>query len=401
MEGRPASKDRLARRVLAHVWTMGFVLWGLLLAVTALLPRIQTELGLSFSLRSLVLALPFLFLAISAIPGGYLADRRGIGWTVGLGGGIAVAGAGLRAVPGPPALLLGAAALFGVGLGLAIPNLPKLVSRWYPPGQQGLATGIYATGIIAGSVVGVYLTLPLADGLGSWRGALAVWAAGGGGVAALWALRVPREAPRTGLPLRGFWPILRRPSLWVLAFLFAAGNASYFFLVDAYPAFLTTRGLELGAAAGQLALLIAVGIPAIFVAPVLSDRVGLRRPFLWGSHLLLAALLLLLPFVPQSVLPAASVALGFGEMTIFALALLLPVDLFPEEEVGRASGIVLSLAYGGALLGPLGFGLVMDLTGSPALALQAFAALSLITAAAVFLLPETGGRRKPFSGPRP
>lgn len=34
-------------------------------------------------------------------------------------------------------------------------------------------------------------------------------------------------------------------------------------------------------------------------------------------------------------------------MAVFALALLLPVDLFPPGEVGRASGIAVSVAYVG------------------------------------------------------
>lgn len=376
---------------------MGFVMWALLLAVTALLPRIQEELGLSFALRSLVLSLPFVSLAAAALPGGYLADRRGIRWTVGIGGSVAVVGAGLRALPGPPGLLLAAAVLFGLGLGLVVPNLPKLVSRWFPGGRSGLATGVYSTGIIGGSVAGVAATLPLATALASWRGALALWALAGAVVVAFWWARVPPDDPTPALR-GGFGPVLRRPALWVLAFLFAAGNASYFFLVDAYPAYLTARNFAPAAAAAQLALLIAVGIPAIFAAPVLSDRLGARRPFLWGPHLLIAALLLLLPWTPRDAVVLASVALGFAEMTIFALALLLPVDLFPPEEVGRASGVVLSVAYVGALLGPLGFGLIMDWMDSPALALQAFAVLSLVAAASAFLLPETGHRGKPFRG---
>ncbi len=80
-------------------------------------------------------------------------------------------------------------------------------------------------------------------------------------------------------------------------------------------------------------------------------------------------------------------------MSIFALALLLPVDLFPPAEVGRASGVAVSVAYAGALLGPLGFGLLVDLTGALEASLAAFAALSLMTVAVTFLLPERAHRR--------
>jgi len=388
----PSTPARDARRDLALAWAVGFTMWGLLLSIDPLLPAIQAELALTFTLRSLVLALPFLSMAIAAIPGGFLADRSGIRRSVTLGGAIATGGAALRAVPGGTVLLLTAAVVFGVGLGLVIPNLPKLVSTRYGRDRGGFATGVYSTGLITGSVAGVYATKPLADALGSWRWALLVWAVLGTSVMAAWALLVSPVDPRPRLSETGFRSLVRRRELWVLAFLFAAGNASYFFLVGNYPPYLTSRGLGLDAALGQLALLIAVGVPAIFLAPIMSDRLRARRPFLWGPHALIAALLFLIGRLPLAAIPPVSIGLGLAEMAIFALVLLLPVDLFSPEEVGRGSGIVVSFAYVGALVGPLAAGIAVDLSGSFEGVLEAFALLSVLAALATFALPETGAR---------
>ena len=388
----PSTPARDARRDLALAWAVGFTMWGLLLSVDPLLPAIQAELALTFTLRSLVLALPFLSMAIAAIPGGFLADRSGIRRSVTLGGAIATGGAALRAVPGGTVLLLTAAVVFGVGLGLVIPNLPKLVSTRYGRDRGGFATGVYSTGLITGSVAGVYATKPLADALGSWRWALLVWAVLGTSVMAAWALLVSPVDPRPRLSETGFRSLVRRRELWVLAFLFAAGNASYFFLVGNYPPYLTSRGLGLDAALGQLALLIAVGVPAIFLAPIMSDRLRARRPFLWGPHALIAALLFLIGRLPLAAILPVSIGLGLAEMAIFALVLLLPVDLFSPEEVGRGSGIVVSFAYVGALVGPLAAGIAVDLSGSFEGVLEAFALLSVLAALATFALPETGAR---------
>ena len=388
----PSTPARDARRDLALAWAVGFTMWGLLLSIDPLLPAIQAELALTFTLRSLVLALPFLSMAIAAIPGGFLADRSGIRRSVTLGGAIATGGAALRAVPGGTVLLLTAAVVFGVGLGLVIPNLPKLVSPRYGRDRGGFATGVYSTGLITGSVAGVYATKPLADALGSWRWALLVWAVLGTSVMAAWALLVSPVDPRPRLSETGFRSLVRRRELWVLAFLFAAGNASYFFLVGNYPPYLTSRGLGLDAALGQLALLIAVGVPAIFLAPIMSDRLRARRPFLWGPHALIAALLFLTGRLPLAAIPPVSIGLGLAEMAIFALVLLLPVDLFSPEEVGRGSGIVVSFAYVGALVGPLAAGIAVDLSGSFEGVLEAFALLSVLAALATFALPETGAR---------
>jgi len=390
----PSTPARDARRDLALAWAVGFTMWGLLLSVDPLLPAIQDELALTFTLRSLVLALPFLSMAIAAIPGGLLADRSGIRRSVTLGGAIATGGAALRAIPGGTVLLLTAAVVFGVGLGLVIPNLPKLVSTRYGRDRGGFATGVYSTGLITGSVAGVYVTKPMADGLGSWRWALLVWAVLGACVVAAWTLWVAPVPPFPRPSHTGFRSLVRRRELWVLAFLFAAGNASYFFLVGNYPPYLTSRGLGLDAALGQLALLIAVGVPAIFLAPIMSDRLRVRRPFLWGPHALIAALLLLIGRLPLAAIPAVSIGLGLAEMAIFALVLLLPVDLFSSEEVGRGSGIVVSFAYVGALVGPLAAGIAVDLIESFEGVLEAFALLSVLAALATFALPETGGRER-------
>src|SRR5437764_640424 len=98
----------------------------------------------------------------------------------------------------------------------------------------GFATGVYSTGLIMGSVAGVYLTKPLADVLGSWRWALVIWAALGVCVVGAWTLWVSPAHPSPRQSETGFRTLLRRRELWVLAFLFAAGNASYFFLVGNY-----------------------------------------------------------------------------------------------------------------------------------------------------------------------
>ncbi len=40
---------------------------------------------------------------------------------------------------------------------LIMPNLPKLVNIWFPPGQTGLATGIYNTGLMGGLATGLVI----------------------------------------------------------------------------------------------------------------------------------------------------------------------------------------------------------------------------------------------------
>src|SRR5207247_5551637 len=143
-----------------------------------------------------------------------------------------------------------------------------------------------------------------------------------------WTLWVAPVPPFPRPSHTGFRSLVRRRELWVLAFLFAAGNASYFFLVVNYPPYLTSRGLGLDAALGQLALLIAVAVPAIFLAPIMSDRLRARRPFLCGPHALIAALLFLIGWLQLAAIPPVSIGLGFAELAIFTVVPMLPVAVF-------------------------------------------------------------------------
>jgi sugar phosphate permease len=63
-------------------------------------------------------------------------------------------------------------------------------------------------------------------------------------------------------------------------------------------------------------------------------------------------------------LSVISVVLGRTIISVYVMCLILPVDLFPEEIVGTASGLVISLGYVGGLIGLLLAGYLADTTGS-------------------------------------
>ncbi|GAG96392.1 unnamed protein product, partial [marine sediment metagenome] len=75
------------------------------------------------------------------IPGGFLADRIGVRKAAGIGIIIIAVGTILRGTATSASSLLAFTFIYGIGIGLSFPNLPKLISGWVPREKAGIATG--------------------------------------------------------------------------------------------------------------------------------------------------------------------------------------------------------------------------------------------------------------------
>ena len=76
------------------------------------------------------------------------------------------------------------------------------------------------------------------------------------------------------------------------------------------------------------------------------------------------------------------------------MILALPVELVPEESVGKASGMVLSIGYIGGLVGPWLAGYIVDVTGTLDLALVVLIGTAIVWTVVAFSIPETGSRTR-------
>ena len=157
------------------------------------------------------------------------------------------------------------------------------------------------------------------------------------------------------------------------------------------------KGTEPEVAALMISFNSWISIPFMFLIPWVSYKVGMVRPFIW-----LAALGFILSAWAAIYIPAG---LGWPLMfllgalfAIYPLLLTLPVDLAPKEYVGAASGMVLSIGYMGALVGPWLAGYFLDVfdTLSPALVFLIGSGIAL--GGFGLLLPETGFCSKEHKG---
>jgi cyanate permease len=135
-----------------------------------------------------------------------------------------------------------------------------------------------------------------------------------------------------------------------------------------------------------------ITLPIIFLMPWASYQVGLRKPFIWASTILLAFASWGAIYIP---VPLGWPLMAFIGITVggtFSMILALPVELVPKESVGMASGMVLSIGYLGGLVGPWLAGYIMDITGNLDLALVVLVGTAIIWTVIAFLIPETGSR---------
>jgi CP family cyanate transporter-like MFS transporter len=360
---RQGTSGRPTLAVLAGLFLGTLALRPQLVGIGPLLPLIQADLGISYAVAGLLAAIPVLLMGLFAPLGPWVGSRIGPRDAVALCM-VAIVGFGLLrpALPGVAGLLLTTVGI-GIGLGTAGALLP-IVVRLRAPGEPARATGFYAAGIVAGSLLAAGVAVPLADALGGWRATLVVFAIAGLGSLAAWLLFLRPDPPAhraTGRPSRLPWTSV---TAWMLVAVFATQSLLYYSAISWLPAVYVERGWDEAAAGNLVAVLHAVGLAAGIAVPLIADRVGNRR-----SQLLTVASITLVGFLGIVVVPdtaflwAAVIGLGMG--AVFPLVLTLPVDVAEgPAAVGATAAFMLLFGYTISSLGPVGLGLLRDATGS-------------------------------------
>jgi CP family cyanate transporter-like MFS transporter len=337
---------------------------------------LTVDLGLSFAQASFLVAVPTLMMGLMAVPGGALADRWGPARVITAGLALVAVGGGLRAIAPEFVLLLVLTFLFGAGIGVSQPSLPRLMRARFPL-RLGVSTGIYASGLVSGSIVAASLTGPILDRIGepaAWRLPMTLWGVLAGIALVAWVtvMRPWRAEPAVGrlvppeTATAAAWSPWRDPRAWISAALFASQGIVYYLLVAWLPAIYGEAGTSATTTAGLFAVFNAATLPAILLFPSWSDRLRRRRPpsAVAASLFLCGVLgLLLMPLADPWRWLWAALA-GAGISGVFAMSLVLPADVAPPGRTGAAAGMVLAIGYAVSALGPVIAGVVRDVTGS-------------------------------------
>lgn len=397
------NKPQSAWAILGCAWLLGFAMFARVLCFPPIAHIIKEELILSHEQLGLVFSVPVAVLAALAIPSGLVADRIGIRKAAGTGAAIMALGSLATGTSTNYMTLLAFTALFGVGLSLVYPSLPKLVGAYFPQEKAGLATAIYVTGIVIGAALALALTLPVVFPITStFQGTFYIWSFPAVAAAILWWIVVKEpslshsglQSEQIGKRNRRSHPVWKNRSLWLVALAFFCLNVHFYTWSGWTPALMMLKGASADLAALITSIMLWVSVPIILLMPWASYKIGLRKPFIWAPVSILVLASWSAMYIPVSLGWGLMVVVGITLNTTFPIILSLPVEMMPRESVGTASGFVLSIGYTGGLVGPWLAGYVMDATGTLDLALVVLVGVAIAWACIGFMLPETGPKAR-------
>jgi CP family cyanate transporter-like MFS transporter len=254
---------------------------------------------------------------------------------------------------------------------------------------------------MVGSALALAITIPLILPItNTFHGVFFFWSIPSIIAAILW-WKLVKEPPRSNIhnePTSRYKPmllqVLKNKSLWLVAALLVLENSFFFNWVGWAPALIMLKGGTPEIAGLLTSIVQWVGIPTVILMPRLAYKLGVRKPFIWLPSIITAIAAWGAIYTDLSLMWLNVLLVGIADSTRIVVLLALPVELMPGEKVGTASGLVLSIGYLGAIIGPLIGGRILDITGSLDLSLLVLSGVSIAIAAVTFMLPETGTKNR-------
>jgi MFS family permease len=295
--------------------------------------------------------------------------------------------------------------LIGVASSFLMPNLPKSLGLWFPSSELGLANGFLVAGICIGSgtalmLSGVYLS-PL---MGGWRNVMwfyglisivlgALW---------LWIFREGQsfspnhhEASQKFAFLEALSIVIRVRDLWFLMASRFCIVGSLIAVIGFLPEILVSKGMKPNLAHLSSSLIYYANIVGVIAIPVLSDKFGLRKIFIWPFSILGALFVISLGRFEGMACLIICALLGLI-VGFIPLMVTLPMEMegIGHSYFGTALGLVGTIGNLGSFVAPILGGKIIDLTGKPWIAFIFWGMLMVIGALFILFMKETGCKTK-------
>ena len=355
--------------------TLALVALNLRMALSSI-PAVETDIaeatGWSAAVIGALTMLPVLCMGGFALLVPRIAARIGRRHTVALALAIITVALALRLAALVPGVLHLSALLAGVGIALAGGLVPSIV-REQLPRSVGMATGLWTAAMMTGAAVGGALTAPLAQALGSWQAALALWAAPAALALAVWWLVEDSgesvAADRAHTPQRAPVQVRDLPwddrRAWSLT-LYLTLNSIVFYTALAWlaPSYVD-RGVSQNDAGLLLGLFTVSQVAGALVMPALAERTRAPRGLYAAALALVTGAVVAIGWFPGTMTTLAVALFGLTLGGGFAMGLAL-LSSWAHDGHGsaRLTAMAYSVTYLTASMGPLVAGVILDASGS-------------------------------------
>ncbi len=372
------------------------LLWITFAPVTGAAAEFYGVQPLDIGLLSMIFMIVYLFMSI---PASWLLDSRGLRTGLGLGT-LLYGGFGLmRGLFGSDYRMVLVAT---TGIALAQPfvlnSVTKLASHWFPLEERATAAGIAVNAQYVGIVFAMWATPWLVGTYGLPR-TLAFYGIGVVTSAVVLLLLLRERPPTPSSPLEeteripvgeGLRHIARRPEMRRLILIFFIGLGLFNAVTTWIEQILSPRGFGDAEAGAVGAIMMIGGICGASILPPLSDRTGLRRPWMLLAVVGTVPGLLGLTFAGSyPLLMASGFAFGFFFMSVGPIFYQYSAEVsFPAPEATSQGLLVLAGQISGIAF-IYGMDLLRGDGGAMTPTLVILIGLALVNVGLVASLPES------------
>ncbi len=345
------------------------------------LPAIIDAFQLSHAVASMMTAIPDVLMGALALPTPWLVRKLGVNKVLMLALGVLSVSMLMRAYAGTSDLLITATVGVGAGIAVAGAMFAGIVKASFA-NRAALIMGIYATALSLGSTLSAGLTGWILQST-SWRLATGIWAVFGLIAMVAWwsvirrsvadqptAIKSVRATIDTRLPLR-------TPVAWVIALFFACVNFLFYSILTWTAAMYQEQGMPAGEAGGVLASFTFCFMVSSMVVGVYSRSIDRRG---WLAICAVLSTVGLIGVATPGAWPWIWVPItAFGLGGAFSLAMTLPLDhTHTPDAANRWNAFVLTIGYLIAATGPFIMGLMRDISGQFTSAYQLLVVVSVL-----------------------
>ncbi|GAA3591439.1 MFS transporter [Klugiella xanthotipulae] len=363
--------------VLVAILLMSVNLRSAVASMSPVFVFINEDIPLNSAVKAVIGMMPPILFAVCGVLTPMLVRRTSLEVATIIALSIQVTGLLMRAVtPDTTWLIIGSACAMG-GMGMGNVLLPPLIKRHFPQ-RIAVMTTVYVTLISVGTFVPAFLAVPIASAAG-WRVSMGIWCSLAAVVIIPWlvvAFQQRSQGIRLGSPMAGEpepgVAATDRPAgrvwtsrvAWAVTVVFTLSSMNAYSMFSWLPVILQDSAGVSAAEAGSLMGLYAfMGLPAALLVPALASRLGSVSKLIY-----FAIACGLVGYAGLWVMPGTLtwlwvVIAGLGP-TLFPIALLMINRRTRSHRTAvTLSGFAQSVGYTVAAIGPLGVGLLHDLTG--------------------------------------